>query len=181
MACDPGDKYVDASAALLRAAVQRRQGPGSSDGRLVTLRVCHWMAVGIRRIRGQTSAAKPCVCSAANCVRLRRLGRFVRSAFSRILCIVHLYAVKTTEKGSLGTLLYAVKTTCTQSKKHLYAVKTTRRALCTSPAVGVLKSVGWPEPRQRPRAQERQGDAQQPRRLRSGRTPLPRPWLGPAS
>jgi hypothetical protein len=44
------------------------------------------MAVGIRRIRGQTSAVKPCACSAANCVRLRRrdvdaLGRFVRSAF----------------------------------------------------------------------------------------------------
>ena len=33
-----------------------------------------------------------------------------------------------------------------------------------------FKSVRWPEPRQRPRAQERQGDARQPRRLRSGRT-----------
>jgi hypothetical protein len=99
------------------------------------------MAVGIRRMSGRLSAAKPCACSAAKCVWLRRLGRFVRSAFSRILCIVHLYAVKTTEKGSLGTLLYRIKTTCTQSKKHLYAVKTTRRALCTSPAVGLLKSV----------------------------------------
>ena len=86
LACDPSDKYVGASAALLRATAQRRQGPGSSDGRFVTLRVCHWMAVGIRRISGQTSAVKPCACSAANCVRLRRregdaLGRFVRSAF----------------------------------------------------------------------------------------------------
>ena len=52
----------------------------------MTLRVCHRTAVGIRRIRGRLSAAKPCACSAANCVRLRRLegdalGRFVRSAF----------------------------------------------------------------------------------------------------
>ena len=86
LACDLRDIYVGASAALLRTAAQRRQGPGSSDGRFVTLRVCHRMAVGIRRIRGQTSAVKPCACSAANCVRLRRLegdalGRFVRSAF----------------------------------------------------------------------------------------------------
>ena len=86
LACVPSVIHVGASAEQLRAAVQRRQGPGSSDGRFVTLRVCHWMAVVIRRIRGQTSAAKPCVCSAAKCVRLRRrggdaLGRFVRSAF----------------------------------------------------------------------------------------------------
>ena len=86
LACDPSVIHVGASAEQLRAAVQRRQGPGSSDGRFVTLRVCHRMAVGIRRIRGQTSAVKPCACSAANCVRLRRLegdalGRFVRSAF----------------------------------------------------------------------------------------------------
>ena len=89
LACVPSVIHVGASAAQLRAAVQRRQGPGSSDGRFVTLRVCHWMAVGIRRIRGQTSAVKPCVCSAANCLRLRRrdgdaLGRFVRSAFGRV-------------------------------------------------------------------------------------------------
>ena len=86
LACVPSVIHVGASAEQLRAAVQRRQGPGSSDGRFVTLRVCHWMAVGIRRLRGQTSAAEPCTCSAANCVRLRRLegdalGRFVRSAF----------------------------------------------------------------------------------------------------
>ena len=86
LACVPSVIHVGASAEQLRAAVQRRQGPGSSDGRFVTLRVCHWMAVGIRRLRVQTSAAKPCTCSAANCVRLRRLegdalGRFVRSAF----------------------------------------------------------------------------------------------------
>ena len=86
LACVPSVIHVGASAEQLRAAVQRRQGPGSSDGRFVTLRVCHWMAVGIRRLRGQTSAAKPCTCRAANCMRLRRLegdalGRFVRSAF----------------------------------------------------------------------------------------------------
>jgi len=85
LACDPSDIYVNPSAEQLRAAVQRRQGPGSSDGRFVTLRVCHWMAVGIQRIRGRTSAAKPCVCIAAKCGRLRQregdaLGRFVRSA-----------------------------------------------------------------------------------------------------
>jgi len=31
LACDPSDMYVGASAALLRAAALRRQGPGSSD------------------------------------------------------------------------------------------------------------------------------------------------------
>ena len=31
LACDPSDIYVGASAPLLRAAAQRRQGPGSSD------------------------------------------------------------------------------------------------------------------------------------------------------
>jgi hypothetical protein len=175
LACVPSVIHVGASIGQLRAAVQRRQGPGSSDGRFVTLRVCHWTAVGIRRIRGQTSAAKPCVCSAANCVRLRRLGRFVRSAFSRILCIVHLYAVKTTEKGSLGTLLYAVKNTCTQSKKHLYAVKTTRRALCTSPAVGLLKSFDGRTVATAPFCPRTPRRRPAPRRLRSGRTPLPRP------
>ena len=39
LACDPSDICVGASAALLRTAAQRRQGPGSSDGRFVTLRV----------------------------------------------------------------------------------------------------------------------------------------------
>ena len=79
--------YVGASAALLRATAQRRQGPGSSDGRFVTLRVSHWMAVGIRRLRVRLSATKPCVCIAAKCVRLRRrgcdaFGRFVHSAWA---------------------------------------------------------------------------------------------------
>ena len=31
LACDPSDNYVGASAAMLRAAAPRRQGPGSSD------------------------------------------------------------------------------------------------------------------------------------------------------
>ena len=35
---------------------------------------CHWMAVGIRRMRGRLSAARSCVCNAAKCVRLRRRG-----------------------------------------------------------------------------------------------------------
>ena len=39
LACDPSDICVAASAALLRADAQQRQGPGSSDGRFVTLRV----------------------------------------------------------------------------------------------------------------------------------------------
>ena len=87
LACDPSDIYVGASAALLRAAAKRRQGPGSSDGRFVTLRVSHWMAVGIRRLRVRLSATKPCVCIAAKCVRLRRrgcdtFGRFVHSAWA---------------------------------------------------------------------------------------------------
>jgi hypothetical protein len=86
LACDPSVIHVGASAEQLRAAAQRRQGPGSLDGRFVTLRVCHWTAVGIRQGCGRLSAAKPCICSATKCVRLRRrgcdaFGRFVRSAF----------------------------------------------------------------------------------------------------
>ena len=86
LACVPSVIHVGASAEQLRAAAQRRQGPGSSDGRFVTLRVCHWTAVGIRQGCGRLSAAKPCICSATKCVRLRRrgcdaFGRFVRSAF----------------------------------------------------------------------------------------------------
>jgi hypothetical protein len=86
LACVPSVIHVGASAEQLRAAVQRRQGPGSSDGRFVTLRVCHRMAVGIRQVCGRLSAAKPCICSAAKCVRLRRrgcdaFGRFAHSAF----------------------------------------------------------------------------------------------------
>ena len=47
---------------------------------------CHWMAVGIRRMRGRLSAARSCVCNAAKCVRLRRrgcdaFGRFAHSAW----------------------------------------------------------------------------------------------------
>ena len=159
LACVPSVIHVDASAEQLRAAVQRRQGPGSSDGRFVTLRVCHRMAVGIRRMRGRLSAAKPCACSAAKCVWLRRLGRFVRSAFSRILCIVHLYAVKTTERVLLvhyctqsKTLVRSQNNTCTQSKQQDVP-------LCTSSAVGLLKSVQAGQSRQRPFAQERRGDA----------------------
>ena len=74
LACVPSVIHVGASAEQLRAAAQRRQGPGSSDGRFVTLRVCHWMAVGFRQVCGRLSAAKPCICSAAKCVRLRRRG-----------------------------------------------------------------------------------------------------------
>jgi hypothetical protein len=59
LACDPSDIYVGASAPLLRATAQRRQGPGSSDGRSLTLRVCHRMAVGIRQGCRRLSAAKP--------------------------------------------------------------------------------------------------------------------------
>ena len=59
LACVPSVIHVGASAEQLRAAVQRRQGPGSSDGRFVTLRVCHRMAVGMRQVCGRLSAAKP--------------------------------------------------------------------------------------------------------------------------
>ena len=87
LACDPSDICVGASAALLRTAAQRRQGPGSSDGRSLTLRVCHRMAVGIRQGCRRLSAAKPFVCSAAKCVPLRRrgcdaFGRFAHSAWA---------------------------------------------------------------------------------------------------
>ncbi len=44
------------------------------------------MAVGFRQVCGRLSAAKPCICSAAKCVRLRRrgcdaFGRFAHSAW----------------------------------------------------------------------------------------------------
>ena len=147
---------------------------GSSDGRFVTLRVSigwpsesgRYAADSPRQSRSYAALRTACGCDG---------GTSTRSAFSRILCIVHLYAVKTTEKGSLGTLLYAVKNTCTQSKKHLYAVKTTRRAVvhklsrwtfekCRGRTVATAPFCPR-TPRRRPA----------PRRLRSGRTPLPRP------
>ena len=59
LACDPSDICVGASAALLRAAAQRRQGPGSSDRRFGTLRGCLRMAVRMRQVCGRLSAAKP--------------------------------------------------------------------------------------------------------------------------
>ena len=55
LACDPSDICVGASAALLRAAAQRRQGPGSSDGRFVTLRV----AIGWPSESGRYAADSP--------------------------------------------------------------------------------------------------------------------------
>ena len=75
LACDPSNIYVGASAAMLRAAAQRRQGPSGIIGlTILDSSRCHRMAVGIRRMRGRLSAAKPCACSAAKYVRLRRRG-----------------------------------------------------------------------------------------------------------
>ena len=55
LACDPSNIYVGASAAMLRAAAQRRQGPGSSDGRFGTLRV----AIGWPSESGRDAAVSP--------------------------------------------------------------------------------------------------------------------------
>ena len=57
---------------------------------------CHRMAVGIRRIRGRLSAAKPCACSAAKCVRLRRRGcdAFVLFAHPAWACRVSPVAIR---------------------------------------------------------------------------------------
>jgi hypothetical protein len=71
LACDPSVLYVDASAESCCAAAARSGIIG------LTIRdssCCHWMAVGIRRMRGRLSAARSCVCSAAKCVRPRRRG-----------------------------------------------------------------------------------------------------------
>ena len=56
----------------------------------------HWMAVGIRRMRGRLSAAKPCACSAAECVRLRRRGcdAFVLFAHPAWACRVSPVAIR---------------------------------------------------------------------------------------
>ena len=57
---------------------------------------CHRMAVGIRRMRGRLSAAKPCACSAAKCVRLRRRGcdAFVLFAHPAWACRVSPVAIR---------------------------------------------------------------------------------------
>jgi hypothetical protein len=80
LGCDPSDIYVGASAAL-RAAAQRRQGPGSSGRRFVTLRVCHWMAVrnpaGMRpTLRGKAVRMERCEMRAAATTWLRRVRAF---------------------------------------------------------------------------------------------------------
>ena len=57
---------------------------------------CHRMAVGIRRMRGRLSAAKPCAFSAAKCVRLRRRGcdAFVLFAHPAWACRVSPVAIR---------------------------------------------------------------------------------------
>ena len=182
------------------------------------------MAVGIRRIRGQTSAVKPCACSAANCVRLRRregdaLGRFVRSAFGtcawRILAggdpLARKRPAKRTkarapsERSSastatsrrerprsspihneqlegitLGTHSASNKPkgllwyTHSASNKQLIPHQTNSKAV-------EFQSVGWPEPRQRPRTQHAKETPSNLEGCEADECPLPRPWLGPAS
>ena len=62
----------------IRCAAESRCAAAARSGIIgLTIRdssCCHWMAVGIRRMRGRLSAARSCVCSAAKCVRLRRRG-----------------------------------------------------------------------------------------------------------
>ena len=55
LTCDPSVVYVGASAAMLRIAAQLWQGPGSSDGRFVTLRV----AIGWPSESGGCNADSP--------------------------------------------------------------------------------------------------------------------------
>ena len=136
LVCDPSDIYMGASAALLRAAAQRRQGPGSSDGRFVTLRVCHWMAVVIRQVCGRLSAAKPCACSAAKCVRLRRrgcdeFGRFVHSAWVWRVCPVAICWLEATCEADKGasTVRTCQRQHCDESSRA--AVFRPRHTKCT--------------------------------------------------
>ena len=62
----------------VRCAAESRCAAAARSGIIgLTIRdssCCHWMAVGIRRMRGRLSAARSCVCNAAKCVRLRRRG-----------------------------------------------------------------------------------------------------------
>ena len=69
LACDPSDICVGASAALLRTAAQRRQGPGSSDGRFVTLRV----SIGWPSESGRYAADSPR--QSRSCAALRNACR----------------------------------------------------------------------------------------------------------
>ena len=73
----------------VRCAAESRRAAAAKSGIIgLTIRdssCCHWMAVGISRMRGRRSAAKPYAGSAAKCVRLRQrgcdaFGHFVHSA-----------------------------------------------------------------------------------------------------
>ena len=73
----------------VRCAADSRRAAAAKSGIIgLTIRdssCCHWMAVGISRMRGRRSAAKPYAGSAAKCVRLRQrgcdaFGHFVHSA-----------------------------------------------------------------------------------------------------
>ncbi len=99
-------------------------------------------------LRGEAVRMQRCELRAAATARaFRALGIFPH--------FMHCSLVRSqnNRKGSIGTLLYAVKNTCTQSKQHLYAVKTTRRAVVHKPSRWSFEKCRWPEPRQRPRAQ----------------------------
>jgi hypothetical protein len=81
---------LDTCGRIRRAAESRRTAAARSGIFGWTIRDPSCLPLDGRRnsrIRGRLSAVKPCACSAANCVRLRRrdvdaFGRFVRSAFA---------------------------------------------------------------------------------------------------
>ena len=87
LACDPSVLYVGASAARLRVAAQQRQGPGSSDRRLVTLRVAiRWpsesggcAADSLRRGHAYVALRNACGCddvaATGSCFSRTRHGR----------------------------------------------------------------------------------------------------------
>jgi hypothetical protein len=86
----PGVRSEQHICECIRCDAESRRTAAARSGIIgLTIRdasCCHRMAVGIRRMRGRLSVAKPCVCVAVKCVRLRRrgcdaFGRFAHSAW----------------------------------------------------------------------------------------------------
>jgi hypothetical protein len=139
-----------------RAAMSRRAATARSgifgwtirDPSCLPLDGCRNSADPRPNLRGEAVRMQRCELRAAATARaFRALGIFPH--------FMHCSLVRSqnNRKGSIGTLLYAVKNTCTQSKQHLYAVKTTRRAVVHKPSRWSFEKCRWPEPRQRSRAQ----------------------------
>ena len=120
-------------------------------------------------LRGEAVRVQRCEMRAAATARaFRALGIFPH--------FMHCSLVRS-QNNRKGFSWYAI----VRSQNHLYALKTTRRAVGHKLSRWTFEKCRGRTVATAPACPARQGDARQPRRLRSERTPLPRPWLGPAS